>query len=176
MKQMKQEYLAGAGNCVVGSHDMTKSWTRESQVLGSGPRHQDGVGHQIGPRRDFLKDFGSRPTNEVRPMDWAPPIMVSKVFVSRRLNDSFVKDIVFGGTGETPEGMGKAVGGRPTEKELQRDTKKLLGLMGVQIGKEAQEAWATRTAGGSKAAEARPRCFGTSYAGNGRLTGRPVGK
>ena len=61
MAQMKKEYLAGAGNSVVGGDDLTKSWTRESQLIGSGPRHDDGVGYQIGPRRDFWKDFGCVP-------------------------------------------------------------------------------------------------------------------
>ena len=79
----------------------------------------------------------SKPTNETRPMDWVPESIVSKQFVTRKINDSFVKEIVFG-MGPGPEGMGAPKRGteRPTKKEIERDSAKLVALMSYQLQKD----------------------------------------
>ena len=85
-----------------------------------------------------------------------------KPFVSKKINDSVVKDIVFG-TGDGGEGLGKIVRGseRPTKMELERDTQKLLGMM---QGSQMQ--------GGGKSSK-RNMAYTLLAASRSRLAGMP---
>jgi hypothetical protein len=144
-----------------GNANLTSSWSTCSTDIGS-PSKLRKYGQQ-GPRGDFHgKMCGALPDNEVRPGDYVPEAK-RPVAGSTSCQKSEVKQLVFR-SGDAPEGMGAPQRGteRPTKKEVERDTKVLLGMLTAQMSRAGQDSVLAATQHGA----GRERARKARFAGN----------